>query len=161
MAKETLWYEYRETVADLIEHETVLSMKQYRHHRFVNCYEHSVFVSYVAFLLARQMGLDEAAAARGGLLHDLYLYDSEDPTQYEGLNALYHPPLALENAEKVCQLTDKERNIIISHMWPIARHRPRSKEAALVCFVDKYCATMEISKVWHRMKMAARLRPTV
>lgn len=157
MHKETLWYEYLETVGDLIDHETVKSMEQYRHHYFVNCYEHSVFVSYVAFRMARRMGLDTAAAARGGLLHDLYLYDSEDSSQYQGLNALYHPPLALENAEKVTRLTDKERNIIISHMWPVARRRPRSGEAAVVCIADKFCAVIERCNIWRRMKMATRM----
>ena len=154
MRKESLWFEYLETVEGLIDHETVKAMKQYRHHYFVNCYEHSVFVSYIAFRVARQLGLDEEAAARGGLLHDLYLYDSEDPSQYEGLNALYHPPLALENAEKVTELTDKERNIILSHMWPVAKKRPRSKEAVVVCMADKYCAVLELCKIWHRMKVS-------
>lgn len=158
MFKEANWFEYRETVSDLLDNETVQSMKIFRHHHFVNCYEHSVFVSYIAFLMAKRLGLDARAAARGGLLHDLYLYDSENPEEYEGLNALYHPPVALANAEKVCRLTDVERNIIEAHMWPISRTMPKSKEAAVVCAADKFCAMLEVSKIWHRMQMATKTR---
>lgn len=158
MFKVSKWRDFRRAVGDLLENETVLSMKNYRHHHFVNCYEHSVFVAYVSFLMARRLGLDEVAAARGGMLHDFYLYDSQNPDEYEGFSALYHPPLALENAEKVCDLTDKERNIILSHMWPISKVAPKSAEAAVVCAADKYCAALEVSKIWHKMQMAVHVK---
>ena len=44
-------------------------------------------------------------------------------------------------AEKEFQLSDLEKNIIISHMWPLNFfHFPRSREAVLVCLADKICA---------------------
>ena len=69
---------FLDCVAPLLESPQVQSMKQWRHHFSITCYEHSLFVSYTAFRLARRFGWDERAAARAGLLHDLYLYDPAD-----------------------------------------------------------------------------------
>ena len=43
-----------------------------QHTKGISCYDHSLFVAYVAFTLCRACKLDYRAAARGGLLHDLY-----------------------------------------------------------------------------------------
>ena len=67
--------EYAACVADLLNSDEVLWMKNIRHHHFVTCYEHSLFVSYVAYRLARHWNIDVREAARAGLLHDLFLYD--------------------------------------------------------------------------------------
>ncbi|MEG0321028.1 MAG: hypothetical protein RR606_02425 [Oscillospiraceae bacterium] len=41
-------------VSDLLTTEQVQKMRQWRHHFDVTCYDHSIFVSYVAFRLARR-----------------------------------------------------------------------------------------------------------
>ena len=73
------WRSFLDCVDDLLFDERVRSMREIPHHPGCNCYEHSVFVSYVAFRLARRWGLDYRMAARGGLLHDLYLYNARIP----------------------------------------------------------------------------------
>lgn len=129
-------------------------MRAIPHHPGASCYEHSVFVSYVAFRLARRWGLDFRAAARGGLLHDLYLYDARDHRNYEGNQCFAHPKAALKNARALCgSLSPKEENIIISHMWPLARRRPRYGEAYVVNLADKFCATAEVTRIWRRTKL--------
>jgi uncharacterized protein len=128
-------------------------MHQYRHHYAVSCYEHSVFVSYISFRLARRLGFDSRTAARGGLLHDLFLYDSRDKSNIEGWQCFFHPKAALKNAGELCELSDKEENIILSHMWPLSPVVPKSKEAMVVNVADKYCAILEVLRVWHRMKI--------
>lgn len=153
MFKETNWYAYYETVSDLMHTDSVQSMHQFRHHYSVTCYEHSVFVSYVSFRLARRLGIDYKTAARGGLLHDLFLYDSSDKTNIDGLQCFCHPKVAFKNAGELCELSDKEENIILSHMWPLSPKMPKSKEAMVVNVADKYCAILEVLHVWHRMKM--------
>ena len=60
-------------VGPLLESREVNAMKQWRHHFSITCYEHSVFVSYVAFRLARYFAWDFRPAARAGLLPDMYL----------------------------------------------------------------------------------------
>ncbi len=133
-------------------------MDELPHHIGNTCYEHSVFVAYTSFRLARRMGWDYQATARAGLLHDLYLYDSSDKSNYEGHQWLVHPKTAHENAKKLCpDLTEKEENIILSHMWPLSKVMPRSKEAALVSIMDKCCATAEVMRFWHRSELRVHL----
>lgn len=137
-------------VKDLLDSPEVQSMRAIPHHPGTSCYEHSVFVAYVAFRLARRWKLDYMAAARAGLLHDLYLYDARDRTQYEGNQCFAHPKAALKNARTLCGgLSPKEENIIISHMWPLARRMPHCKEAVVVNLADKLCATAEVARIYH------------
>ena len=148
---------YLDCVRDLLQTSQVQSMRQLPHHPGVSCYEHSVFVSYVAFRLARRWGLDCRSCARCGLLHDLYLYRWNDQSAHPGNQCLDHPVFALRNAEKLTPLTPKERNIILAHMWPLAVHLPRSREAWTVSLADKLCATIETVQLWKRLKLRAVL----
>jgi len=132
-------------VQDLLDTPEVRSMRQFPHHPRTTCYEHSVCVAYVSYRLARRWGLDYRAAARAGLLHDLYLYNSREKPSYYGNQCFTHPVVALKNAWALCgSLTPMEENIIVSHMWPLARKMPRYKEALVVNLADKLCATAEV-----------------
>lgn len=136
-------------VQDLLYTPQVQSMKDIRHHPGTSCFDHSLFVSYVAFRLARRWNLDYRTCARAGLLHDLYLYDPKERTftqdRFEGLQCFAHPRAALKNAWALCgSLSPKEENIIISHMWPLARKMPRYREAFVVNLADKLCASAEV-----------------
>lgn len=115
-------YNYRcfvNCVRDLLDSPEVQSMRSIRHHPGMSCYDHSVFVSYVAFRLARRWKLDYRTAARAGLLHDLYLYDPRQPGSHQGNQCFAHPKAALSNAWALCgSLTPKEENIIISTCGP-------------------------------------------
>ena len=140
-------------VSPLLDSQQVNAMKRWRHHFSVTCYEHSLFVSYVAFRIARRMGWDARSAARAGLLHDLYLYDPADRTAHPGNQCLDHPVAALRNAQALCpDLSEKEANAILTHMWPLAVHLPRSKVALAVNLADKLCATLEVAHL-------SRIRP--
>ena len=148
---------YLDCVRDLLQTPEVQSMRQLPHHPGVSCYEHSIFVSYVAFRLARRWNLDYRSCARGGLLHDLYLYRWNDQSAHPGLQCFDHPEFALRNASELTDLSKLERNIILAHMWPLALHLPRSREAWTVSLADKLCATAEVMGVWKRLKMRAVL----
>lgn len=146
-------------IRDLLDSPEVQSMRNIPHHPGMNCYDHSVFVAYVAFRLARRWRLDYVAAARAGLLHDLYLYDPKDKTRYHGNQCFAHPREALKNAWALCgSLTPKEENIIISHMWPLARKMPRYRESFVVNLADKTCATVEVSGLYHYLRRHYRRR---
>jgi uncharacterized protein len=153
------WNAYYETVEDIIESDEVLSMRDIPHHIGMTCYEHSVFVSYISFRIARKLGLDYISAARGGLLHDLYLYSKLERNLFGYSHNFIHPKIALDNARRLCNLSDKEENIILSHMWPLSRVFPKSREAVVVSAADKYCATAEAMRIWHRMKIREQLAP--
>ena len=150
-------HSFHAALGDLLDTPQVQSMRKLPHHPRTNCFEHSIFVAYVAFRLARRWGLDWRSCARGGLLHDLYLYNSRDRSAHPGNQCLDHPVFALRNADALTQLTDKERNIILAHMWPLATHLPRSREAWVVSLADKLCATAEVVQLFRRMKLRAVL----
>lgn len=151
------WRAFLSCVDDLIGTPQVQSMRALPHHPGVNCYEHSVFVAYTAFRIARRYGLDYRACARAGLLHDLYLYRWNDRSAHPGNQCLDHPVLALRNASALTRLSGKERNIILAHMWPLSLYLPRSREAWAVSFADKLCATVETLGVWNQLKLRSVL----
>ena len=65
--------EFYDCIRDLIHTPQVQSMGQIAQHTGeVSRLEHSLYVSYVGFLLCDFFGLDQRAAARGGLLHDMH-----------------------------------------------------------------------------------------
>ena len=141
-------------VSPLLGSREVNEMKRWRHHYAVTCYEHSLFVSYVAFRIARRFGWDCQAAARAGLLHDLYLYDSSDRSAHPGSQCLDHPVFALRNAQALCpDLNEREANAILTHMWPLAVHRPRYREAVAVNLADKLCATLEFIRIYRTRRV--------
>jgi uncharacterized protein len=138
--------EYKACVVDMINSPVVQSMEKFIQHSDISCFEHCINVSYNSYLICMRLGLDYRAAARGGLVHDLFLYDWHCSKPEKGLHGLAHPLIALENANKHFDLNDKEKDIIEKHMWPLTLKLPKYKESLIVCLVDKYCAFMEFIK---------------
>ncbi|AHF09919.1 MULTISPECIES: HD domain-containing protein [Dehalobacter] len=136
--------EYRDCIQELIINEKLYVMEKYIHHKHITCLEHSFSVSYTSFILCRRLGLDFRSAARGGLLHDFFLYDWHTTKPEKGLHGFTHPSAALENAGKYFILNDVEKDIIVKHMWPLTVKLPRYTESFVVAFADKYCALFEI-----------------
>lgn len=65
-----------------------------------------------------------------------------------------HPRIALHNAEHLTQLNDKERDIIIKHMWGATLALPKYAESFIVSLVDDYAATAEVAHPWRRQLVA-------
>lgn len=137
-------HEYERCIHDLIQHETVYSMKNYIQHRDISCLKHSLYVSYSSYLVCKWLRLDYRSAARGGLLHDFFLYDWHIGKLYIGFHRFMHPYIALKNATQYFHLNELEKDIIQKHMWPLTIKFPRYRESFIVSFVDKYCAAREI-----------------
>lgn len=138
------YIEYKKCISDFIPNESVRSMGKFIQHGDVTCLEHSIYVSYISYLICRRLGLDYVSAARGGLLHDFFLYDWHITKPCKGRHGFIHPRMALENASKYFVLNEMEKDIILKHMWPLTIRMPKYKESFIVSFVDKYCALMEI-----------------
>ena len=149
--------EFIQTTQELLDSDQVRMMGRWKHHGHISCLDHSLFVAYLSYRTARALGLDEKAAARGGLLHDLYLYDPKDKSAHPGNQCLDHPRAAARNAEELTALSAKERNIILSHMWPLGGAMPRSVEALLVDLVDTLCAGIEFARFYHPARLRQHL----
>lgn len=135
--------DYIEIVRDLVDNNKVLSMDDFFQHGNVTCLEHSLSVSYKSYRLCKKFGLDYISAARGGLLHDFFLYDWRIRGDRKRFHGFHHPYTALRNADKLFALNKIEKDIIKKHMWPLATKPPKYAESIIVAIVDKYCATIE------------------
>lgn len=130
-------------------------MRKYIQHKDIDCFVHCLHVSYVSYIICRKLGLDWRAAARGGLLHDFFLYDwhIKKSAGIKELHGFKHPRTALFNARLYFNINDVEKDIILNHMWPMTFRLPRYKETYVIAAVDKYCAFMESSGIWSRSSL--------
>ncbi|MBQ9674257.1 MAG: HD family phosphohydrolase [Ruminococcus sp.] len=135
-------------IDDLLQSEAVQSMKKFTQHGTTSTFDHCIVVAFRSFLFCKKFHLDYKAAARGGLLHDLFLYDWHDKQTRSKLHGFYHPGIALKNAENSFSLTDKEREIIKKHMWPLTVIPPTCREAYIISYYDKVCTSREVVVEW-------------
>jgi len=144
-------------IDDLVDHYLVVELENCQHHISTTRLQHCLSVSYHCYRIAKRLGWDYRAAARAGVLHDLYHYDKSSDEKVEGFKHLRtHPHLALENAQAHFDISPLESDIIVKHMWPITLRLPKYKETWLIVAVDKYCAFMEFFQI--ERKIAARRR---
>jgi len=134
---------YNDCISDLIETEIVQSMDQYIQHGDITCLDHCENVSLKSYKVCKLLKLDYKSAARGALLHDFFLYDWHIPGSHVGLHGFRHSKISLKNAEKYFELNNKEKDIILSHMWPLTLRPPRFKESFVVSLIDKFCSLKE------------------
>lgn len=137
--------EYIALVNDILEHPSFQSMKSYVQHGTTSCLSHCIAVSYRSYLTCLEYGLDARAAARAGLLHDFFLYDWHSHYKETGnrFHGLTHPRCALENALEEFELSEKEQEIILKHMWPLTIAPPKHMETYVVVYHDKVCSLRE------------------
>ncbi len=91
--------EFVNTTGELLDSDQVRMMGRWKHHGPITTLDHSLFVAYLSFRAARALGLDEVAAARGGLLHDLCRSDSKDTSAHTGWPC-FGPPRAAASNQK-------------------------------------------------------------
>ncbi|MCQ4673110.1 phosphohydrolase [Lactonifactor longoviformis] len=147
--------EFYECIKDIVHHPAVLKMKDYPHHCETSCYQHCLNVAYYNFRICRFFHLDYRAAARAGMLHDLFLYDWREHTEKTGdhFHAMTHPKAALRNAAKYFLITPLEKEIILKHMWPVTLTPPTHWETFIITLTDKYCGSCEIGRYYSHTKI--------
>ncbi len=140
--------EFYSYISDLINNNSVLQLKSFTHHYFTTCYDHSIRVAYHNFIICKLLGLNAKAASRGGLLHDLYLYNRKTYVRSKGekLHGFRHPHIALDNASKLFRLTKIEKDIIVKHMFPLTLKFPKYPESYITTITDKYLCVAEIAE---------------
>lgn len=139
--------QYYECIKDMINSDPVKLMDTFIQHGSITTLEHCVSVSYKSYKIAKRFHMDYKAAARAGLIHDMFLYDWHLQPKGDSFlqkHGFTHPQRALENAMKHFTLSEREKDIISKHMWPLTlRKVPKYKESFVVSFVDKYIACKE------------------
>ncbi len=137
--------EYLSLVHDILYHEEFMRLKEFFHHNG-HIYDHVVRVSYLSYSVSKVFSLDYSAAARGGLLHDFFLYDwrerkAQDLSRWA--HGREHPQIAYANASRCFSVNAREKDIIVKHMFPKTRSFPRFTESYIVSASDKVAAIGE------------------
>ena len=131
----------------LVQDADLTRCAEFMQHGDTSVLLHCVAVAfYSAWILdALHLRYDLRALVRGALLHDFFLYDWHKHKRAPGekMHAFSHPVAALENARMCVDLTDKEANIILRHMFPVTPVPPATREGLAVCLTDKVCALYE------------------
>ncbi|MDD3339273.1 MAG: phosphohydrolase [Lachnospiraceae bacterium] len=145
--------EFYECIKDMLQHPYVQRMKNYIHHSSTDCYRHCVHVAYYNYRICRFFHLDARAAARAGMVHDLFLYDWRLHQAKTGdkFHAMTHPGTAIYNAKKYFDITPEEEDIMKKHMWPMTVIPPTTAEGVIMTFTDKFCGFCEFVEHYHKL----------
>lgn len=137
---------------DVLKSASFQSNKAHIQHGNVTVNEHCLNVARVSLQMNQKLKLScqERELIRGALLHDFFLYDWHvgDKIKPWKLHGFYHPGIALRNAEKEFELTDREKDIIKKHMWPLTIVPPVYREGWVVTCADKWCSVLETFHVF-------------
>ena len=135
--------EYVNIVRDIIYHDQFNKTKEIVHHG-LNRFDHCVRVSYYSYKITKLLKLDYEKVARAGLLHDFFFVDNSNVDMTKRLDVLInHPKYALINSKRYFTLSNKEEDIISSHMFPVALRSPKYVESWIVDLVDNVVAVFE------------------
>lgn len=144
-------------ISDIYESEEVQKLGNYTHHIHTTRLQHSLNVSYYNYIICKFLRLNAVAAARAGLLHDLFYYERKGKKSHFSS----HPEIALENAKEFFDIDTLESDMIEKHMWPVRIKRiPKYKESYVIVFVDKYCAILEVVSPKYQ-KMKSRIKSKI
>ncbi|MBD5552336.1 MAG: HD domain-containing protein [Lachnospiraceae bacterium] len=139
--------ELRRYASDILHSENFETSKNNMQHGTISVKEHSIQVARQSIRISDMLGIEHNRRdlIRGALLHDYFLYDWHhvDQENPHRLHGFHHPARALKNAEQEYELTDRQREIIIKHMWPLTIKPPMCREAWMVTAADKYCSFLE------------------
>lgn len=130
--------EFNNIINDILKNEKFIELR-YEIHHGISRLDHSLNVARITYNLTKFLKSNKyVEVTRAALLHDFF--QSNEIKSYSFLN---HPLKSLENAENNFELTSLQKNIIASHMFPVARVLPKYKESILVSIVDKIVAIKE------------------
>ena len=140
--------EYLFIINNIMKNEEFKKIENIKHHN-TNRLNHSIKVSYYSYKIAKSLKLDYKEVARGGLLHDFYtdkISECDNVKDKIKLFSIQHPKDAVSNATTHFNLSEKEIDIIESHMFPIDYKIPKYAESWIVSFVDKVLSFGEFYK---------------
>ncbi len=137
--------EYMDCVRDILDSPVFQSMDRFMQHGDTTCKAHCIKVSYMSYCICKRLGWDHREVARAGLLHDFFLYDWHTHAKETGehFHGFTHPRVAHNNAVKHFELTEKEKDMILRHMWPLTPIPPKSREGFAIIYSDKFCGLAE------------------
>lgn len=120
-------------------------------------------VSYDCYKIGRKLKLDYKSLAIAGLLHDFYEKPWQDTFEYVAFfqrHGFVHAEEARVNAKKYFPelVNTKIESMIKTHMFPLNRKLPETKEAWLLTLIDK---ADSMNFLLHPLLMSSKFRKYV
>ena len=145
--------EYNKIINNIMKNKEFIKINNCRHHGITRL-EHSLRVSYFSYKVCKKLKLNYKETAEAGLLHDFFT--NEQMTKKEkSLSAFTHPKKCLKNASDHFNLSDMQKDIIYSHMFPLIPTRPpKYLESWLVSIIDKIVASYEFFLSYHELYLS-------
>ena len=150
--------EFEQITCDILRDPLFLETRSFVHHGGENSvYDHSLATAKVAFSLAHRFGLTDdqvRSVTRAALRHDFFGYDwlKGYLRQFSGwqrfrhMHAFVHGDIAADRAHAHFGLSQRQRDAIASHMFPLCFSVPRSTEAWIITLADKIVASREMTQ---------------
>lgn len=138
--------EFMNIVKNILDSDDFNKLRNIEHHGTTR-YNHSIKVAYKSYRMAKRMRLDYKAVAKAGLMHDFFLSEVGRGFKTRILSTFTHPKKASKNAMKF-GISDKEKNIIESHMFPFCLTLPLYFESWIVIVSDKFIGMKEFVCNW-------------
>lgn len=127
--------EFQEIVKDILNNQDFQKLDSELHHG-ISRYGHSLRVAKSAYKLAKKLHWDYIDVTRAALLHDFF-FDEQLKDYNNAQTWCKHPEVALLNASQYFELSERQQNAIVSHMFPSCKVMPKFKESWLITCVDK------------------------
>lgn len=144
--------EFESIIQDIENNNNFRELDNELHHG-ISRYGHSYRVARGVYVVSKTLGFSSYVdATRAALMHDFYFnYQLEDKNT--GKKFVDHPSLAVLNASKYYELSDIQKNMIESHMFPTCKVLPKYKESICLTLVDKVVALYEMQRYKIGMKL--------
>lgn len=148
-------HEFDTIVKDIVNNNNFRALDNELHHG-ISRYGHSYRVAKGVYKLTKKLRLNYIDATRAALMHDFYFdYQLEGISVYKAL--VDHQRIAILNASKYYNLSDMQKNMIESHMFPLCKVFPKYRESFCITIVDKVVALYEKQRYKLGMKLGVYL----
>lgn len=145
--------EFDSIIAEYINHPKYQEMKKYVHHGSTR-YNHSYKVALNTYKVIKRLGLDYESATRGAILHDFFLDEVQNENGIARIRR--HPSYSVMNSKKYFDITEKEEDIIKTHMFPVTFTPPKYIEGWIVDIIDDVVSIQERSYIAKKAYMHLR-----
>lgn len=132
--------EYESIIQPVLEVDEFLKLKEMKHHGITR-FDHSERVARYTYLITKKLHLNYYEATFAAMLHDFFTTEVKNVNVYSKMAR--HPKIAVDNSSKYFELSNLEKDIILTHMFPVTFQPPKYLESWIVDFIDDVVALYE------------------
>ena len=138
--------EFEDIISPILEIDEFNQLKYITHHGITR-FDHSMRVAYLSYKVSKTLRLNYKEVTEAALLHDFFLDEVSHENKVDRLR--HHPEYAVQNASKYFELSDMQKDIIRTHMFPVTLTPPKYLESWIVDITDDIAALYEKGYAMH------------